>query len=108
MALNPIAFTHRVGEEFRRYQLTAFPIADQRLADQARNLLAGADGERSPLVQGPFVSLARGFRTGTSLGDLADAGLIHPALATIAEFPSLFAHQERTLRAALNRKHVLL
>ena len=108
MALNPIAFTHRVDEEFRRYQLTAFPIADPRLAGQARTLLAGAEGRPSPLVKGPFVSLARGFRAGATLADLAGEGAIHPALATVAEHPSLFAHQEQTLRAALAHRHVLL
>ena len=39
MALNPIHFTAQVTEEFRRYQLTAFPIADPRLAAQASALL---------------------------------------------------------------------
>ena len=43
MALNPVRFTRSVTEEFRRYQLTAFPIADPRLAEQARRMLgAGA------------------------------------------------------------------
>ena len=43
MALNPIQFAGQVIEEFRRYQLTAFPIADPRLAIQASALLgAGA------------------------------------------------------------------
>ncbi len=108
MALNPIQFTRGVVEEFRRYQLTAFPIADPRLAAQASALLGvGAFGD-SPLTKGPYVSLARGFREGATLPALVEEGLIHPALPGVAEFPSLFAHQEETLRAALDGRHTLI
>ena len=32
MAINPIAFARVVNEQFLRYQLTAFPLADEVLA----------------------------------------------------------------------------
>jgi len=35
MAINPIAFARAVNEQFLRYQLTAFPLADEALARQA-------------------------------------------------------------------------
>ena len=108
MALNPIQFTRQVTDEFRRYQLTAFPLADPRLADQARTLLGTGAFNRSPLTKGPYVSLARGFAQGATLADLAAQRVIHPTLAGIAEHPSLFAHQEKTLRAALDGSHVLV
>lgn len=108
MALNPIQFSGQVIEEFRRYQLTAFPIADPRLAAQASALLGAGTFKDSPLTKGPFVSLARGFREGATLDVLVDEGLVHAALPGVAEFPSLFAHQEETLRAALGGKHVLV
>ena len=41
MALNPIQFAGQVIEEFRRYQLTAFPIADPRLRDTGGALCSG-------------------------------------------------------------------
>ena len=34
MAINPIAFARAVNEQFLRYQLTAFPLADEALARQ--------------------------------------------------------------------------
>lgn len=108
MALNPIQFTSQVIEEFRRYQLTAFPIADPRLAAQAAALLGAGAFKDSPLTKGPYVSLARGFREGATLPALVEEGLVHPALPGVAEFPSLFAHQEDTLRAALDGRHVLV
>jgi len=39
MALNPIVFTERVVRSFLRYQLTAYPFADERLHAQMRRLL---------------------------------------------------------------------
>ena len=108
MALNPIQFTRQVTDEFRRYQLTAFPLADPRLSDQARELLGAGAFDRSPLTKGPYVSLARGFKSGAQLKDLAAEGLIHTTLPGIAEHPSLFDHQEATLRAALDGSHVLV
>ena len=34
MALNPITFTERVVDDFLRYQLTTYPLADPSLFDQ--------------------------------------------------------------------------
>src|ERR1700759_1762349 len=104
MALNPIRFSGQVIDEFRRYQLTAFPIADPRLAEQATKLLGAGAFKDSPLTKGPHVSLAGGFREGAPLPALVEEGLVHAALPGVAEFPSLFAHQEETLRAALGGK----
>ena len=36
MALNPIVFTEKVVRSFLRYQLTAYPFADERLLMQMR------------------------------------------------------------------------
>src|SRR5437764_14335720 len=98
MALNPIQFSGQVIDEFRRYQLTAFPIADPRLAAQASSLLGAGAFKDSPLTKGPYVSLARGYREGATLDALVGEGLVHPALPGTAEFPSPLAHQEETLR----------
>lgn len=39
MALNPIAYAEKVVRSFLKYQLTAYPFADQRLHGQMRALL---------------------------------------------------------------------
>ena len=108
MTLNPVRFTRSVTDEFRRYQLTAFPIADRRLAEQANRLLGAGAFRESPLTKGPYVSLARALALGATLDELVAEGLVHPALAGIAEFPQLFAHQETTLRAVAAGKHPLV
>lgn len=106
MALNPVQFASTVIGQFLRYQLTAFPITDDDLGQQAENLLRGAVS--TPLVKGPYLSLSKSFRFGPKLQDLADAGTIHPALAGIAEYPSLYAHQHHVLRAVQEGKHALV
>ena len=45
MAINPIAFARAVNEQFLRYQLTAFPLTDEKLARQAE--VCGSRREQS-------------------------------------------------------------
>jgi hypothetical protein len=107
MALNPIKFATEVNDQFLNYQLTAFPLTDPDLAVQARSLLRGHVG-RSPLFRGPYVSLSKSFKFGRNLNALADAGITHPALPGLAEYPTMFAHQDATLSAAMQGNHCLI
>jgi hypothetical protein len=58
MAINPIAFARAVNEHFLRYQLTAFPLADEALARQAEGSIRGGGARPTPLIKGPCLSLA--------------------------------------------------
>lgn len=51
MARNPIVFTEKVFRSFLRYQLTAYPFADERLMTQMRKLLSLHDTHQSPLLK---------------------------------------------------------
>jgi|GEM_PF-1547420 len=62
MALNPIVFTEKVVRSFLRYQLTAYPFADERLHAQMRRLLSLDRTRHSPLLQEPYISLSRRSR----------------------------------------------
>ena len=53
MAINPIAVARAVNEQFLRYRLTAFPLADEAVSRQAD------EGIRSP---------AKAFRVGPEFG----------------------------------------
>ena len=66
MSLNPIVFTKQILDTFLRYQRTAFPFSDPRLAAQAREMLG--ESLTSHLAKGPFVSLSRPFRLGATVG----------------------------------------
>lgn len=108
MPINPILFSHKVNEQFRRWQLTAFPLTDRELYAQVREMLTQSPTGASPLVKGPYVSLSRSFRQGAAVADLVAEGLAHPRLAHIAEYPRLFAHQEEAYRAVKAGRHCLI
>jgi hypothetical protein len=78
MALNPIVYTERVVRSFLRYQLTAYPFADERLHGQMRRLLSLDVTRQSPLLKGPYVSLSRPFRQGASVHEPVADGVFHP------------------------------
>lgn len=107
MPLNPIRFANDVNEQFLNYQLTTFPLRDPDLAGQARQLLRGPLGT-SPLIKGPYVSISRAFKMGRNLKDLADGGIVHPALPGLTEFPQMFAHQDEVLHQVLAGNHCLV
>lgn len=105
--INPIRFANQVNENFLNYQLTAFPFTDENLYKQAKTLIKGNNGF-SPMIKGPFVSLSKSFLEGKSLKGLEIKGKVHPALAGIAPFPTLFKHQEKCLLNIQEDKHCLV
>ena len=78
MALNPVVYTEKVVRSFLRYQLTAYPFADECLHGQMRALLSLDETRQSPLLKGPYVSLSRSFREGAAVDALIHDGVIHP------------------------------
>ncbi|CZR97310.1 putative ATP-dependent helicase Lhr [Clostridioides difficile] len=105
--INPIRFANEVNENFLNYQLTAFPFTDENLNKQAKNLIKG-EGASSPMIKGPFVSLSKSFLEGMSIKELEENGKVHPALAGVAPFPTLFKHQEKSLLNIQKYKHCLV
>lgn len=101
MALNPIVFTEKVVRSFLRYQLTAYPFADARLLSQMRRLLSLDETRQSPLLKGPYVSLARPFRQGAAVDELVREGVFHPHMRQRipAEITHVYGHQEDAIRA---------
>ena len=92
MAINPIAFARAVNEQFLRYQLTAFPIADEALARQAEESIRGVGARPTPLIKGPYLSLAKGFRCLVPTG--TGSGKTEAFLASFISFstPAVLAH----------------
>jgi ATP-dependent helicase YprA (DUF1998 family) len=110
MALNPIAFTEKVVRSFLRYQLTAYPFADEGLHGQMRRLLSLDETRKSPLLKGPYISLSRPFRQGASVEALVHEGVFHPHMLQRIppEFSHVYGHQEEAIRAIRNGKTTLI
>jgi ATP-dependent helicase YprA (DUF1998 family) len=95
--LNPITYTERVVSDFLRYQFTTYTFADPSLNAQMRRLLSLQETRATPLLQGPYVSLSPSFRQGSSLKDMAAAGLLHPHLPNLAPHEHVYGHQEKAI-----------
>jgi len=107
MAINPITFANRVNRQFLRYQMTAFPLSDQQIADQAKIQISGENGS-SPLIKGPYISLSRAYKMGPAKQDLINQGMLHPAITGVNQYTSIFKHQYESLKAAQDGKHVIV
>lgn len=99
MALNPIAFTERVVDDFLHYQLTTYPLADPDLYVQLRALLELEETRKTPLRKGPFVSLSRPFKPGATVAELVADGVFHPQMQAVVPYDQLRKHQEKAIRA---------
>ena len=110
MALNPVVFTEKVVRSFLRYQLTAYPFADERLNSQMRRLLSLDQTRQSPLLKGPYVSLSRPFRQGAAVEGLIRDGLFHPHMRQRIpeEIKHVYGHQEDAIRAIHDRMATLV
>ena len=102
MALNPVTFTESVVDDFLRYQLTTYPLADVDLHAQMRELLSLDESRDTPLREGPFISLSKPFKQGDAIKDLVSEGIFHPHMEAVVPFPHLRAHQSSAVRAILS------
>lgn len=96
--LNPITYTENVARDFLRYQLSAYPLADERMQGQMRRLLNLEVTRNTPLLKGPYVSLSRMFRRGASVEQLVEEGLFHPHMPRLVPHSHLYGHQETAVR----------
>ena len=110
MALNPVVFTEQVVRSFLRYQLTAYPFADERLHAQMRRLLSLDETRQSPLLKGPYVGLSRPFRQGAAVTELVREGVFHPHMRQRIpdEITHVYGHQEHAIRGIRAGKTTLV
>ncbi len=110
MALNPVVYTEKVVRSFLRYQLTAYPFADERLHRQMRRLLSLDETRESPLLKGPYVSVSRSFRQGASIESLMSEGIFHPHMRQRipAEITHVYGHQGEAIRAIRSGRTTLV
>jgi ATP-dependent helicase YprA (DUF1998 family) len=110
MPLNPIAFTDRVVTSFLRYQLTAYPFADQDLDKQMRELLSLDKSRATPLLRGPYLTLSRPFDQGCPVQQLVDESILHSGLKgrMPAGMQNVYRHQEEAMRAITAGKTTLI
>lgn len=108
MSLNPVQFGTQVVDQFGRYLMTIFPIADDHMAKQVkRHLTHGVGGERY-LSKGPYVFLNQPFEQGPPIDSLMDELDLHPVVKKIFPFDFLHKHQELAVRSIVEDKHTIM
>jgi hypothetical protein len=108
MPLNPIAYTEQVVANYLRYQLSAYPFADQHLFEQMRQLLSLDQTRATPLLRGPYIKLSRSFKEGATVKELVKGGVLHPLMQSLIKFPRVHAHQERAIRSIASGRTTLV
>lgn len=111
MALHPLKVTDAIRDAYVRYLKTIKPFQDPEL----RREFAQALEEPNRLVRGPILEIAPPFRTGKSLRDLVEEGLLSPRFEALCrdnealpyERP-LYVHQERAIRKAVARRNIVV
>ena len=106
MSLNPIVFTKQILDTFLRYQRTAFPFSDPRLAAQAKEMLG--ESLTSHLAKGPFVSLSRPFSLGATVAALVAEGKLHAGMKGVMPYPTFFSTRRRPCARPRRGKHLIV
>lgn len=97
MSMNPIETKKKIQKEYTAYLQSILTVQDKELNQKAeRSLAAGA------FVKGPYLEATLPFRSGRSLKELAEEGVVSKQFNTISEDVHyerpLYAHQEMSLR----------
>lgn len=110
MSLNPVQFGTEVVDQFGRYLMTTFPIADPRMEQQVREALRHDVGGERLIAKGPYVYINQPFEEGRSVAALcADPKLgLHRVLKDIFPYSAVHMHQERALEAAKASMHTVV
>src|SRR5262245_33404091 len=108
MPLNPLVYTEAVVRNFLRYQLTAYPFADTDLYAQMRRLLSLEESRRTPLLNGPYISLSQAFQQAASVRELIADGVLHRHMADLVPYDRVYAHQEMAMRSIASGRTALV
>ena len=110
MSLNPVQFGTEVIDQFGRYLMTTFPIADPEMERQVREHLRHDVGGERLIAKGPFVYLNRPFEQGPTMEALCGEGELglHPALLSVFPFETVHKHQELALRSVKAGRHTVV
>jgi len=101
--IDPLLVSQRIREDYERYVETAFPMKNESLRHQFREMLR----RRDFLVRGPYLEATPPFENGRSIRELAEAGVFCRSMADLdgPGFPghgypidrSLYRHQEQAI-----------
>lgn len=108
-AMSPTDVYEALHDAYLRYLETSFHLKDPSLLKQFRHLLH--DKSQPPLVRRPILEVSPGFKSGTSIEQLIEVGILTESFRKIEESilgRSLYSHQEKALRKAIQDRRNLV
>ncbi len=107
--LDPIATSDAISRDYRRYLNSLLPLRDPVLG----GALQACIDSTSVLTKGPFLEATPPYRSGSSIRDLIDEGVLPKGFSSLAsdEMPQdrpLYVHQERALRKVASGRNVVV
>lgn len=107
--LDPIAASEAITGTYRRYLTALLPLRDQALLEGLAAELAAP----GVVARGPLLEMTPPFKTGASLNDLIDEGVLDTGMrrALSPSLPGsrpLYLHQERAIRKAAAGRNLII
>lgn len=106
--LQPLEATNAIRSAYTNYILTSNPVRQPDLYEKLREELSKDDY----LVKGPFLEGAPPYRSGATILELVDEGLLSPQLLKLSdELPPsrpLYKHQEAAIRLAQQQRNMIV
>ena len=103
MSMNPISTTENLREEYTKYLKSMFLFKDDELRMSAD---AAIDKSKGELIKGPYLESTAMYKSGKTLYELIDEGLLHEQfrelVPAIGEFP-LHKHQEKAIELSIGK-----
>lgn len=111
MKLHPIQTTEKINEAYQRYLKTIYPFRDENL----RQIFWAKLAEPERLVKGPLLEASPPFKTGLSLAQLVNEGVLHHNFQklcrpeTLPYQRPLYIHQENAVRnVVINGRNLIV
>lgn len=108
MTLNPVQFGSQVVDQFGRYLLTNFPIADKDLNDQFKKLVVHKPRGEGYFAKGPYVHLNQPFEEGKNINLLIEELNLHKGIKAGFPWEKLHKHQEEAIRTIKHDIHTII
>ncbi len=110
MRLHPLETAERIRQDYIRYLSTIYFFRNEELRRQFRQALSAPDF----LTRGPILEAAAPFRTGRTIGQLVQDGVLHAGFRSLCSdaLPidrPLYLHQERAVeKIVVGRRNVVI
>lgn len=108
-SIDPVDASESIVHTYRRYLMSLLPLQDEVLVSR----LEKAVSEPGAIAKGPLLEATPPFRSGSSLRELVDDGVLSPEFRRLfsdalpADRP-LYLHQETAIRKAVNGRNLII